>query len=101
STSLQDSVNNAQKAAQASTAERAARLVEVRKSLAQLDEISTAARQLSAGAPAPSPPQRPAAAGSAANGEPSRGGMRSAETTVGMGAVAGPGTPAVPMRPSA
>jgi hypothetical protein len=99
STSLQDSVNNAQKAAQASTAERAARLVEVRKSLAQLDEISTAARQLSAGSPAPSRSQRPAAVGSAANGEPSRGGMRSAETTVGTGAVAGP--PAVPMRPSA
>ena len=47
-TSLQASVTNAQKAAQASTAERVARLAEVQKSLAQLDELSTAAKRLTA-----------------------------------------------------
>jgi hypothetical protein len=62
--SLRESVNNAQKAAQTGTAERTARLVEVKKSLAQLGEITTAAGQLSAGTPAPQRPQRPAEAAS-------------------------------------
>jgi len=101
STSLRDSVNNAQKAAHASTEERVARLSEVKKSLAQLDEISTAAGQLPARQRAAQRPQPRAVAGSAANVGPPRPGKRVGDGSAGTGAVAASGTPTVPMRPSA
>ena len=101
STSLRDSVDHAQKAAQASTAERAARLLEVKKSLAQLDEISTASGRLSAGTPAAQPPQRPSRGGSAANTGTPPAAVRPASTTVATRANGDARTPTVPMRPSA
>jgi len=101
STSLRDSVNNAQKAAHASTEERVARLSEVKKSLAQLDQISTAAGQLPAGQRAAQRPQPRAGAGSAASVGPPRPGMRVGDGSAGTGAVAASSTPTVPMRPSA
>ena len=88
STSLQASVTNAQKAAQASTAERVARLAEVQKSLAQLDELSTAAARLTA----ERAPQRAGTPGSAtAAGRPTRA----------AGAAAVPSASGTPMRPTA
>ena len=89
STSLQASVTNAQKAAQASTAERVARLAEVQKSLAQLDELSTAAARLTATETAP---QRAGMPGSATDaGRPTR--------AAGVAAV--PSASGTPMRPTA
>lgn len=101
SISLRDSVNNAQKAAQASTAERAARLAEVNNSLAQLDEISRASGQLSAGSPAPQRPQRPSASGSPGNGGPPRAGVRTHDSPARPAATTAPATATVAMRPSA
>jgi hypothetical protein len=94
SNSLTDSVTNAQKAAQASVAERTARLVEVRKSLAQLDELAREAERLAAGTPAPKRtprPQRPADAPARSTDSPPPGRRPSP----------GPSQPPVPMRPSA
>ena len=101
STSLRESVDHAQKAAQASTAERAARLLEVKKSLEQLDEISAASGRLSAGTPAAQPAQRPSPSGPAANAANSPAGIRPGTPRVATGAVGEVRTPTVPMRPSA
>ncbi len=53
SRSLQESVNSAQNAAQSSTAERSARLGEVTKSIAMLDDLAATAARLTAGPPPP------------------------------------------------
>jgi len=63
STSLRESVANAQKAASANAAERAARLAEVRQSLGQLDELTSSARQLVGQTPQPNRRERPAGSG--------------------------------------
>jgi hypothetical protein len=86
SRSLMESVASAQKAAQSSTAERSARLGEVTKSLAQLDDLAATAARLTAGPPPPQRlPQRPGSA----NGGSANGGNRRAEAD------------RVPVRPSA
>jgi hypothetical protein len=87
STSLQASVTNAQKAAQASTAERVARLAQVQTSLAQLDELSAAAKRMVAG----TPPQRAGMPGGATNAGGSTRPARPAGSTPS----------GVPMRPTA
>ena len=96
STSLGSSVTNAQKAAQASVAERTARLAEVKRSLGQLDEVTQEANRLAAGTPTPKRtprPQRPADAPSGGPDTPPPGMRPSAGSSAGQ--------PTVPMRPSA
>ena len=92
SRSLRDSVTNAQKAAQASAADREKRLAEVRRALAELDELRhrSGSSSLSTGravhpgpsnrravtssarAPGPAPRPRPAPQGAPAPAPPSR-----------------------------
>jgi GTPase SAR1 family protein len=76
SNSLSDSVTSAQKAAQAGVAERTTRLAEVKRSLAQLDEVTQDANRLVAGTPAPKRtprPQRPADAVTGGSDSPAPG----------------------------
>ena len=72
SRSLMESVASAQKAAQSSTAERSARLGEVTKSLAQLDDLAATAARLTAGPPAPQRLAQQPARGAANGGSPRR-----------------------------
>jgi hypothetical protein len=63
SVSLKESVANAQKAASANAAERAARLADVTQLLGRLDELRSSAKQLAGQTSAPDRRGRPAAAG--------------------------------------
>ena len=103
STSLKESVANAQKAASANAAERAARLAEVKKTLGQLDEVTRSAMQLVAQTSAPDRPGRPAGARRPSSAHDNGSGMpgNAASQAAPGGRDQAAGAPAGPMRTSA
>lgn len=76
SNTLRDSVTNAQQAAQSSTAQRVARLAQVKDSLGHLDEVAAAAAGLAAGTPEPQRVRPDGRRGSTAPADAPRPGMR-------------------------